>query len=570
MIGREAEIRAVMKTLVRRLKANPLLLGDPGVGKTAVVEGVAQRLAGPEAPSRLQDIRIIELSMGTLVAGTKYRGTFEERLREIIKEARSNQGVILFIDEIHTLVGAGRTEGGSLDAANILKPALARGEITVIGATTMAEYRRHFEADSALARRFQPIDVAEPSEAETVRLLAGVVGSYEKHHSVKVEPDTLAACARMAVRYVPDRRLPDKALDLLDEACAEASLSSENVVTEAVVARILSERTGVPVRQLTEEERRRMAGVEGRLSSQVVGQPHAIRSLANVVRLGQARLRDPVRPRGVFLFRGSSGVGKTALAKALADFLFPEGDALIRLDMSEYAEKFTVSRLIGAPPGYSGHGEEGQLTGPLRRRPYSVVLLDEFEKAHADVQAMFLPLFDEGILTDADGRPVNAREAFFILTTNAGAGRKGSGRVGFADAGGTARTAALDAVRPFFRPELLNRIDEVVSFVDLDDEALTEIVRRNLEHLRDRAAQSKVNLAWDPDVIERVVACRPADISGARPVLRAIDELIGEPLSALLLEHPSDRPRWYHASIRDGAIHFEHGPCDTPQDLQPV
>ncbi|TNE90879.1 MAG: tetratricopeptide repeat protein, partial [Deltaproteobacteria bacterium] len=337
IVGREEEIRAVLKTLVRRQKANPLLLGDPGVGKTAVVEGVARVLAGDDSPPRLSDRRIIELSIGSLVAGTKYRGTFEERLKAIIREAKENPGIILFIDEIHTLVGAGRTEGGSLDAANILKPALARGEITVIGATTLAEYRKHFESDSALERRFQPISIDEPSLEDTVHLLTEVQHLYQNHHEVQIAHEALEAAVRMAARFIPDRRLPDKALDVLDEACAEASLSEEELVTANIVAKVVAERTGIPVQKLTAAERERMANMEEEITRRVIGQNEAVQHLANTVKLSRAGLRDPKRPRGVFLFVGPSGVGKTQLARVVADFLFPEGDALIKLDMSEYS-----------------------------------------------------------------------------------------------------------------------------------------------------------------------------------------------------------------------------------------
>jgi ATP-dependent Clp protease ATP-binding subunit ClpC len=558
VIGRDHEIRAVMKTLVRRLKANPLLLGEPGVGKTAVVEGVAQRLVGTDVPARLRGCRIVELSMGTLVAGTKYRGTFEERLREIVKEAKASPGLILFIDEIHTLVGAGRTEGGSLDAANILKPALARGEITVIGATTHAEYRRHFESDSALERRFQPIVVEEPSESETVELLSRVKTDYETHHTVKVMPSAVEACVRMSIRFVPDRRLPDKALDLLDEACAEASLSGQRVVDGATVALVVSDRTGVPVTQLTEADRARVAGIEPALRERVVGQESAVSRVGAAVRMAMAGLRSQGRPRGVFLFRGGSGVGKTELAKALADFLFPEGETIIRLDMSEYSDRFTTTRLLGAPPGYAGHGDEGQLTGPLRRHPYSVVLLDEFEKAHPDVQAVFLSLLDEGYITDSDGRHVNAREAFFVLTTNAGSdvnvSRRRS-RVGFATAPIDDRERAMEELKPYFRPELLNRLDEIVEFSPLDEEALTLIATKRLVDLADRAKLAGIRLAWTAEVAPALARRAASDREGARPLLRAVDAAVGEPLGRLLLSEGRDlsAARWL-ATVNDGQV----------------
>ncbi|MEQ1502136.1 MAG: tetratricopeptide repeat protein [Myxococcota bacterium] len=565
VVGREPEIRSVMKTLIRRLKANPLLLGDPGVGKTAVVEGVAQALVRDTAPERLRNLRIIELSMGSLLAGTKYRGTFEERLKDIIKEARETPGVVLFIDEIHTLVGAGRTEGGSLDAANILKPALARGEITVIGATTVGEYRKHFEADSALDRRFQPIQVEEPSAESTIELLRNVSHLYERHHVVTVTPDALSACVRLSVRFVPDRRLPDKALDLLDEACADASLGGDGGVVDAArVARVVSERTSIPVHTLTEAERDKLGRIEPFLTSRVVGQDEAVRELGSAVRLARSGLRDPRRPRGVFLFAGASGVGKTELARALADFLFPEGQALVKLDMSEYGDKFTGSRLLGAPPGYQGHGEEGQLTGPLRRRPYAVVLLDEFEKAHGDVQAMFLSLFDEGVVTDAEGRKVHAKEAFFVLTTNAGSAAIGRGRLGFGgDSAEARREAVMERARQHFRPELLNRLDGVVVFRDLDEPDLTKIVDLNLERLKVRAADSGVTLTWDPAVAATCAAKNREPGMGARPALRAIDELVAAPLGRQILEPGAggfERRRAVHAVVREGAVVLEDVP----------
>ncbi|MFT4623879.1 MAG: ATP-dependent Clp protease ATP-binding subunit ClpC [Myxococcota bacterium] len=555
IVGRQKETRSVLKTLVRRLKANPLLLGEPGVGKTAVVEGVARLLASDEAPERLKHLRLIELSIGSLVAGTKYRGTFEERLKEIIREATETPGIVLFIDEIHTLVGAGRTEGGSLDAANILKPALARGEITVIGATTLAEYRKHFESDSALDRRFQPITVNEPSEEACIELLTKVVPAYEKHHDVRVTAEALRACVRLAVRFIPERRLPDKALDLLDEACADASLSGVALVDVGMVARVVSDRTNVPVHQLTTAERERLRGVEQALSGRVIGQPRAVAKLANAIRLARSGLRDPDRPRGVFLFVGASGVGKTELSRALSDYLFPEGDALIKLDMSEYSERFTASRLLGAPPGYTGHGEEGQLSGPLRNRPYAVVLLDEFEKAHADVQSVFLSLFDEGRITDSEGRPVHAREAYFVLTTNAGAQDADRGRVGFGgDDAGAREELVIERLRKQFRPELLNRVDDIVVFEPLGADALEGVVRLHFHRLEKRSEEVGITLTWDAEVVGHVATCRSDDAWGARPALRALQELVAEPLGRLVVEGEPQRKRAVRAQLEDGQV----------------
>jgi ATP-dependent Clp protease ATP-binding subunit ClpA/lipoprotein NlpI len=552
VIGRQKEIRQAMRTLARRLKANPLLLGDPGVGKTAVVEGLAQRLVANGAPARLANRRIIELSMGGLVAGTKYRGTFEERLKSIVKECRENPEIVLFIDEIHTLVGAGRTEGGSLDAANILKPALARGEITVIGATTVEEYTRSFESDSALARRFQPIRVEEPSQDEALQLLTALKPVYEKHHELRVDPAAITSAVKLSARYIPDRRLPDKALDILDEAGAEAALDGLDRVTEAIVTRVLSERTGVPVTELTKEERGQLLELEATLSKRVVGQDEAVAQVANAVRMARSGLRDPARPRGVFMFVGSSGVGKTELAKALADTLFPEGDTLIRMDMSEFSDKFTTSRLVGAPPGYAGRGEEGQLSGPLRRRPYAVVLLDEFEKAHPDVQAMFLSLFDEGRLTDAEGREVHANEAFFILTTNAGTEFSGRSRVGFGgDSAEARRSLAMDRLRQSFRPELLNRLDDTIVFAPLDAEARQAIADLQLQSLAARAAEKSITLTWDPSVAVLCAEHGADPAYGARPIVRAVEELAAEPLGVRMLTTTVDA---LHARVEEGAL----------------
>jgi ATP-dependent Clp protease ATP-binding subunit ClpC len=564
IVGRDTEVRAVMKTLVRRLKANPLLLGEPGVGKTAVVEGVAQKIVSESAPSRLKGKRIIELSIGSLVAGTKYRGTFEERLKEIVKEARENPDVILFIDEIHTLVGAGRTEGGALDAANMLKPALARGEITVIGASTHAEYRKHFESDAALERRFQPIDVEEPTEEMAVGLLRSAAARYEQHHDVRIEADALKACVRLSVRFVPERRLPDKALDLLDEACAEASLSGRGVVGAALVAEVISEKTGVPAAELTGAERERLSGLEAFLRARVVGQEIAVRQLSDVIRLARSGLRDRNRPRGVFLFAGSSGVGKTELARALADFLFPEGNALIKIDMGEHAERFTGTRLIGTSMGPS---EEGQLTGPLRRKPYAVVLLDEFEKAHPDVQSMFLPLFDEGVITDGEGRRIQAKDTFFVLTTNAGAGVPGRSRLGFAPEldGGVGQ--ALERLRAVFRPELLNRIDGVVVFGNLGQDEIRQVVRLHLERLRTRAAESGVSLMWQPSVVDLCTGWRADPQWGARPAIRAIDELVAAPLGRWMVEHVRDtgNVQVVRVGVKDGKVELETLPSPAAQ-----
>jgi ATP-dependent Clp protease ATP-binding subunit ClpC len=557
-IGRKNEIRALIKTLMRRTKANPILLGEPGVGKTAVVEGLAHRIAAGEVPPKLQGRRLIELSLGSLVAGTKYRGTFEERLKNIVKECVSNPNIILFVDEIHTLVGAGRTEGGSLDAANILKPALARGEITVIGATTLTEYRKSFETDSALERRFQPVDIEEPSIEETVVLLTKVRSHYTAHHEVEVEERALRACVTMAIRYIPDRRLPDKALDILDEACAEASLSEDHLVTPAVVAKVVSERTGVPIADVSTDERKRLQNLESVLSKRVVGQELAIARLANAIRLARTGLRSAQRPRGVFLMAGPIGVGKSDLAKAAADLLFPEGNALVRLDMSEYTEKFSVSRLIGAPPGYSGHGDEGLLTGPLRRRPYAVVVLDEFEKAHPDVQSLFLSLFEEGTIKDSEGREVHGKEAFFLLTTNAGNQSSAAGKMGFSKSATTdPREQALAQLRPYFQPQLLQRLDDIVVFSVLEPEHLTQIAEIHLEQLKDRAADEGVSLSWSEEVAAVCAGQPTVKNTGARGVIRAVESLVAEALGTAMINADSKKKSAFRVVVNDGEVCVE-------------
>jgi ATP-dependent Clp protease ATP-binding subunit ClpC len=541
-IGREMEIRMVARTLRRSKKNNPLLLGDSGVGKTAVVEGLAYDIVHGRAPRFLHNRRIIGLEIGMLVAGTSLRGQFEERIVGIVDEARNAPDVILFIDEIHTIVGAGDTIDSNLDAANILKPALARGEITCIGATTFEEYRKAIAKDPALDRRFRTIDIREQSVAETLVVVEHVYQRYEEHHKVKILPEAREAAVRLSDRYIRDRRLPDKALDLLDEACARLAIQTNNpdddaerlVVTAETVTQVLSEWTGIPVSELTANERQRFAQMAEALSRRVVGQDHAVQIVSDAIKTNRAGLGDPKRPVGVFLFLGPSGVGKTELAKALAEFLFNDEDAMIRLDMSEFHDEHTVARLIGAPPGYKGMEQGGQLTEALRRRPYSVVLLDEVEKAAPEVFDIFLQVFDEGRLTDAQGATIDARHAVWIMTSNIGTGEVGKG-LGF-----TAQPDQLPDydfhLKKHFRPEFLNRLDEVVIFKPLSQETLEAILDLQLKEVTERLAEQQIALTLDRSARDLLLREGYDPAYGARPLRRAIQRLLTRPLSNALLD----------------------------------
>jgi ATP-dependent Clp protease ATP-binding subunit ClpC len=544
LIGRREELLKVIRTLSRNMKNNPLLIGDAGVGKTAVVRGLALRIAQGNIAPVLQGKRIVEIPVAGLVAGTKYRGQFEERIMGILKEAGEADNVILFMDEIHTVVGAGSAEG-SLDAANIMKPALSKGEISCIGATTMNEYRKHIEKDPALERRFQAITVEEPSQEETIEILEGLKDRLERHHGVAIEPSAIAAAVRLSVRYLPDRRLPDKALDIMDEACANVTIEGvsyygrvEDVqkqgrVTEVIVARVISEWTGRPLEKVGAEEKNRLSHMEDTLKMRVIGQDEAVTRIAQVIRMARAGIRDPRRPAGVFLFLGPTGVGKTELARALAEFLFGSDADAIRLDMSEYMEKHSVARLVGAPPGYVGHDEEGQLTGRLRTRPYSVVLLDEIEKAHPEVLDIFLQVFDEGRLTDAKGRTVDGKSAVFIMTSNLGSQAAGRRAIGFGAGSEDQRQepAGLDAVKHTFRPEFLNRIDEIVVFNELGERDILNIVRKMTSELSQRLRDQEIELEMTSEAMDLI--CREGydPVYGARPLARAIERLVAKPLA---------------------------------------
>jgi ATP-dependent Clp protease ATP-binding subunit ClpC len=547
-IGREREIRAVARTLTRNKKNNPLLVGDAGVGKTAVVEGLAYSIVQGAVPSNLANRRVVQLEIGTLVAGTSLRGQFEERLVGILEEARSVPGIILFIDEIHTIVGAGDTIESNLDAANILKPALSRGEIVCIGATTHEEYRAAIAKDAALERRFRVIEIGEPSVADTLAILNAVQGQYAAHHGVTILPEALQAAVTLSAKYMHNRRQPDKALDLLDEACARVVIQtnadftpdaagSPRTVTPEAVAEVLAEWTGIPVTQLTEDERRKYSNLEDALRSRVIGQDHAVHTVAAAIRAHRAGLADPSRPVGVFLFLGPSGVGKTELAKAIAAFLFGSEEALVRLDMSEFHDEHTVARLIGSPPGYKDSQRGGQLTEALRRRPYSVILLDEVEKAAPEVFDIFLQVFDDGRLTDARGGTVDARHAVWIMTSNIGTGEAAKGALGFRPEDTTANAPNyMAALRRFFRPELLNRLDDVLVFNPLSKPVLTDILNLQLREIHGRLAAQGFTLQLTPQAVDMILTQGYDPVNGARPLRRAIERLLTRPLSQYLLE----------------------------------
>jgi ATP-dependent Clp protease ATP-binding subunit ClpC len=600
VIGREREIERVMQVLSRRTKNNPVLIGEPGVGKTAIVEGLAQLIVSNDVPETLKGKQVYTLDLGALVAGSRYRGDFEERLKKVLKEIRTRGDIILFIDELHTLVGAGAAEG-AIDAASILKPMLARGELQTIGATTLDEYRKHLEKDAALERRFQPIKVEEPSLQHTIEILKGLRDRYEAHHGVTITDQAVIAAANLADRYISDRFLPDKAIDLIDEAGSrlrirrmttppdykviedeivrirkdkELAIEKQNfeqakrlreqeeeqlqrkaakeqewraegvdlfdVVDEEVIAEVLANWTGIPVYKLTEEETAKLLRMEEELHKRVIGQEDAIKAVSQSIRRTRAGLKDPKRPSGSFIFLGPSGVGKTETAKTLAQFLFGDEAALIQLDMSEYMEKHTVSRLVGSPPGYVGYEEGGQLTEAVRRKPFSVVLFDEIEKAHPDVFNTLLQILEDGRLTDSQGRTVDFKNTVIIMTSNLGTADLRKSAVGFAKTSEAITYEKMkekvnDALKQHFRPEFLNRIDEVIVFHELSRDEVTEIVDLMIRRVRDQLESQGLGLELT-QVAKYLLVDKGHDPSlGARPLRRAIQRMIEDPLSEKIL-----------------------------------
>jgi ATP-dependent Clp protease ATP-binding subunit ClpC len=548
LVGREKEIKRLQQVLSRRNKSNPCLVGEPGVGKTAIVEGLAQAIAFGTVPGPLKDVQLYTIDMGSMVAGSRYRGDFEERMKKLMKEVTSRTDVVLFLDEIHTLVGAGAAEG-SIDASNMLKPALARGEIRVIGATTFDEFRKHFEKDPALERRFQPITVVPPTNAQTIEILRGLRPSLEKHHECTIDEEAIDTAVRLADRYIADRQMPDKAIDLLDEAGALLRIEPEldapldengrRRLTSTVVERVCAEATNVPTERVGRDDAERLLAMEKSLAVRVKGQADALRHLSRSIRRARAGLGDPARPLGSFLFLGPTGVGKTEAAKALAEFLFASEERLIALDMSEYQEAHSVSRLIGAPPGYVGYEEPGQLTEAVRRNPYSVVLFDEVEKAHPDVFNTLLQVLEEGRVTDAKGRVVDFKNTIIILTSNLGSDRIAKSAPGFARVGDRSVRLEADtreAAKKFFRPELLNRLDEIVVFQPLDRELMFDITKKFTDLLAMRLlAQATVTLEVTDAATGFLVETGFDEVYGARPLRRVVQRLIEDPLSEGLL-----------------------------------
>ena len=629
VIGRDTEIQRVIQILSRRTKNNPVLIGEPGVGKTAIAEGLAQRIVTDNVPEILRNKRIISLSIGSMLAGAKYRGEFEERLKKAIDEVQQHDDMIIFIDEIHTLVGAGATEG-AMDAANILKPALARGEFQVIGATTLDEYKKHIEKDAALERRFQPVQVGEPNEEDALEILKGLRDRYEAFHKAKITDEALTAAVSLSSRYITDRFLPDKAIDVVDEAASkvrmkvfsaapdvkaledrlntvkkekEAAVTSQDfekaaklrdeeqsllkeigdkksiakeksdqklIVTEEDIAAVVAQWTGIPVAKIAEEESATLLHLEEELHKRVVGQDEAVTAVAKAVRRARAGLKDPKRPIGSFLFLGPTGVGKTELARALASSLFGDESAMIRLDMSEYMEKHTVSRLVGAPPGYVGYEEGGQLTDAVRRKPYSVILLDEVEKAHADFFNILLQVLDDGRLTDSQGRTVDFRNTVIIMTSNLGAKalHKNSPELGFLAAKKSdfnvdenkeiefkeAKKSVMDAVKRHFRPEFLNRIDEMIVFHPLTEEDLKKIVTILMSDVTKRLEERDLQLEISPEAMQLLVKEGSDFTMGARPLKRAIQRLIEDPVSDLILKGDAKEGKIIKADAKDNDL----------------
>lgn len=623
LIGRESELERVIQILCRRTKNNPILLGEPGVGKTAIVEGLAQRIVAKDVPEFLLDKVIVSLEIGSLVAGTKYRGEFEERLKHIIEGVQEAGNIIVFIDEVHSLIGAGGSEG-SVDAANILKPALARGEFQVVGATTLDEYKRYIERDVALERRFQPVQITAPTVEEGMKILQGLKERYEKYHNVQITAQAIESAVQLSERYLTERSLPDKAIDLLDEACARAKIKSclpspkvkalhskieskqqekeravkaedfaqaaklrdevlalqeklekeqglqnkdnrkNSKVDAELIANVLSAWTKIPVTRLTQGESERLLNLEARLHERVISQNEAVQAVSKAIRRARAGIKDPKRPIGSFLFLGPTGVGKTELARALAEVLFANENSIVRFDMSEYMEKHTVSRLLGAPPGYVGYADGGQLTEAIRRKPYSIVLFDEIEKAHTDVFNVLLQVLEDGRLTDSRGRIVDFKNTVIIMTSNIGANHFKSSegrRLGFAtessqQAASNVKKLVLEDVRKLFRPEFLNRIDDIIVFDSLQDTDLINIVKTMIKQLQTRLLEKEIKLELTDAAYQEIIKNGKDLKYGARPLRRAIQRLLEDELSDKLLKGELQSKKTLQVDCQEGKLSF--------------
>lgn len=622
VIGREKEIERVIQILSRRTKNNPCLIGEPGVGKTAIAEGLALKIVKGEVPELLEGKKIVALDLTSMVAGTKYRGDFEERIKKAMDEVKKAKNVILFIDEVHTLIGAGAAEG-AVDAANILKPALARGEIQVIGATTIDEYRKNIEKDAALERRFQSVMVGEPTEEEAVEILKGLRDKYEAHHKVKISDEAIENAVKMSSRYIADRFLPDKAIDLIDEAASRVRLKAFTAppnlksmeqeikrlqqekasavksqdfesaakyrdkekelqtlldeekekwrnasgrelkeVTTEDIANVVSSWSGIPVTQLTKEESERLLNMEKILHERIVGQDKAVSAVAKAIRRGRVGIKNPARPLGSFIFLGPTGVGKTELCKSLAEAMFGSEDAIIKLDMSEYMEKHTVSKLIGSPPGYVGFDDGGQLTEKIRRKPYSVVLFDEIEKAHPDVFNMLLQILEDGVLTDSKGRKVSFKNSIIIMTSNVGASKivDNKSALGFGGEENEKRNIedlVMEDLKKTFKPEFLNRIDEIIVFNRLEKDDIKEIAKRMLKSLKKRLADMDMEIEFTDAAIDSLADAGFDNVYGARPLRRAIQQKIEDPLSELILENKVKAGEKCTVDFKDGEFTFD-------------
>ncbi len=621
VIGRENEIARVIQILSRRTKNNPVLIGEPGVGKTAVAEGLAVKIAEGDVPEHLKTKRVFSLDLTSMIAGTKYRGDFEDRIKNVIEEVKKSDDIILFIDELHTIIGAGSAEG-SADAANILKPSLARGDFQVIGATTLDEYRKHIEKDAALERRFQPVQVDEPSKVDAVKILKGLRDRYEAHHKIKISDEAIESAVELSSRYIADRYLPDKAIDLIDEASSKVRLSNltapsgikemeekieqlekekasavneqdfehaasirdeqkslktkledmkkdwaeeaksvSGVVTKEDIAKVVSDWTKIPVVELTKQESQRLLNMEEELHRRVIGQNEAVEAIAKAIRRGRAGIKDPNRPMGSFIFLGPTGVGKTELCKALASSMFGDENAMLRLDMSEYMEKHTVSRLVGSPPGYVGYDEGGQLTEKVRRKPYSVVLFDEIEKAHPDVFNMLLQILEDGRLTDSQGRTVDFKNTVIIMTSNIGARlivekQKTLGFTTDSSENENIKSLVINELKKVFRPEFLNRVDDTIVFTKLSKDEIKEIAKLMLKNLSNRLSAMGIELTFTDSAVEKIADEGFDDTYGARPLRRAIVTNIEDKLSEKLLDESIVENSKVECDYADGEFKF--------------